>query len=163
MPSQRTRVRLAPEDPMPRREMPCVVGLAARLEARRNRLNPGTSRNRSSRFVPGLCWRAVLSRTVTLAGVSAEIFSTTVIEVLTVSGFDGSIAGGSWVCAANRNGQHIRSQQARAHPAGILERAGRWCEDNLKARIIEGRFRRIGALRIHQRQVLQDSIYVAVL
>ena len=54
MPSQRTSVRLAPEDPMPRREMPCVVGLATMLDDRRKRLNPGTSRNRSSRFVPGL-------------------------------------------------------------------------------------------------------------
>src|ERR1022692_5287807 len=150
MPSQRTRVRLAPEDPMPRSEMPCVVGLAARLEERRNRLNPGTSRNRSSRLVPGLCSRAVVSRTVTLAGVSAELLSTTVMEVLTVSGFGGSIACGSWVCAANRNGQHIRIQQARTHPAGVLERAGRWREDNLEARIIEGRFRRVGALRIHK-------------
>src|ERR1035441_7071210 len=70
MPSQRTRVRLAPEDPMPRSEIPCVVGLAARLDERRNRLNPGTSRSRSSRFVPGLCCRAVLSSVVTLAGVS---------------------------------------------------------------------------------------------
>src|ERR1035441_9916249 len=84
------------------------------------------------------------------------------MEVLTVSGFGGSIAGGSWVCAAQRNGQHIRIQQARAGPAGVLERAGRWREDNLKGRIIEGRFRRVGALRIHQCQVLQDSIYVAV-
>src|ERR1039458_8350048 len=72
MPSQRTRVRLAPEDPMPRSEIPCVVGLAARLDERRNRLNPGTSRSRSSRFVPGLCCRAVLSSVVTLAGGSAE-------------------------------------------------------------------------------------------
>src|ERR1039457_1891897 len=85
------------------------------------------------------------------------------MEVLTGSGFGGSLAGGSWVCAANRNGQHIRIEQARAHPAGVLERAGRWREDNLEARIIEGRFRRVGALRIHQRQVLQNSIYVAVL
>src|ERR1019366_8489470 len=163
MPSQRTRVRLAPEDPIPRSEMPCVVGLAARLEERRNRLNSGTSRNLSSRLVPGLCWRAVLSRTVTLAGVSAEIFSTTVMEVLTVSGFGGSLGCGSWVCAAHRNGQHIRIQQARARPAGVLERAGRWREDNLKGRIVEGRFQRVGALRIHQCQVPQDSIYVAVL
>src|ERR1035441_4237126 len=154
MPSQRTRVRLAPEDPMPRSEIPCVVGLAARLAERRNRRTPGTSRNRSSRFVPGLCCRAVLSSVVTLAGVSAEMFSTTVIEVLTGSGFGGAWAGGAWVCAASRNGQHIRVQQARLHPTGVAERAGRWSEDDFEARIIQGRFRCVGALRVHQSQVL---------
>src|ERR1035438_3540666 len=163
MPSQRTRVRLAPEDPMPRSEIPCVVGLAARLDERRNRLNPGTSRNRSSRFVPGLCCRAVLSSVVTLAGVSAEMFSTTVIEVLTASGFGGAWAGGAWTCAASRNGQHIRAQQARLHPTGVAERAGRWSEDDFEARIIQGRFRCVGPLRVHQSQVLENSIYVSVL
>src|ERR1017187_7728089 len=158
MPSQRTRVRLAPEDPMPRSEIPCVGGLAASLDVRRNRLNPGTSRSRSSRFVPGLCCRAVLSSVVTLAAVSAEMFSTTVMEVLTGSGF-----GGAWVCAASRNGQNIRAQQARLHPTGVAERAGRWSEDDLEARIIQGWFRCVGALRVHQCQVLENSIYVSVL
>ena len=33
---------LAPDDPSPRSEIPCVVGLAARLDERRNILKPGT-------------------------------------------------------------------------------------------------------------------------
>src|SRR5450756_757428 len=162
MPSQRTRVRLAPEDPMPRSEMPWVVGLAARLEERRKRLKPGTSRRRSSRLVPGLCCRATLSSTVTLAGVSAEIFSTTVMEVLTGSSSGGFRAGGGWVWAAARNGQIIRTQQAGVDPTGVAKRAGRWGEDNFEARIIQGRLRGVGALRVHQCKVLENSIYVAV-
>src|SRR5450759_1892413 len=163
MPSQRTRVRLAPEDPMPRSEMPWVVGLAARLEERRKRLKPGTSRRRSSRFVPGLSCRAVLSRVVTLAGVSAEIFSTKVMEVLTGSSFGGAGVGGGWVWAAARNGKIIRTQQASVDPTGVAEGAGRGGEDNFKARIIQWRLRGVGALRVHQSKVLENSIYVAVL
>src|SRR5450756_1331400 len=150
MPSQRTRVRLAPEDPMPRSEMPWVVGLAARLEERRKRLKPGTSRRRSSRLVPGLCCRAVLSSVVMLAGVSAEIFSTTVMEVLTGSSSGGFRVGGGWVCAAARNGKIIRTQQAGVDPTGVAEGAGRGGEDNFKARIIQGRLRGVGALRVHK-------------
>src|ERR1035437_1270167 len=105
----------------------------------------------------------MLSSTVTLAGVSAEIFSTTVMEVLTGSSSGGFWVGGGWACAATRNGQIIRTQQAGVDPTGVAERAGRWGEDNFKARIIKGRFRYVGALRVHQCQVLENSIYVAVL
>src|SRR5664280_2580105 len=91
------------------------------------------------------------------------MFSTTVMEVLTGSGFGGAWAGGAWVCAASRNGQNIRAQQARLHPTGVAERAGRWSEDDLEARIIQGCFRCVGALRVHQCQVLENSIYVSVL
>src|ERR1022692_4380036 len=91
------------------------------------------------------------------------MFSTTVMEVLTGSGLGGAGAGGAWVCAASRNGQNIRAQQARLHPTGVAERAGRWSEDDFEARIIQGRFRCVGPLRVHQSQVLENSIYVAVL
>src|ERR1035437_2461423 len=100
----------------------------------------------------------MLSSTVTLAGVSAEIFSTTVMEVLTGSSSGGFWVRGGWACAATRNGQIIRTQQAGVDPTGVAERAGRWGEDNFKARIIQGRFRYVGALRVHQCKVLENSI-----
>src|ERR1035437_11089262 len=105
----------------------------------------------------------MLSSTVTLAGVSAEIFSTTVMEVLTGSSSGGFWVGGGWACAATRNGQIIRTQQASVDPTGVAEGAGRWGEDNFKARIIQWRLRGVGALRVHQSKVLENSIYVAVL
>jgi hypothetical protein len=61
--------------------------------------------------VPGRSCSDDASITVTLAGVSAAIFSTTVIEVLTGSGFGVSV--GDWVWAASRNGQNIRTEKAR--------------------------------------------------
>jgi hypothetical protein len=42
MPSARTSARLAPLAPVPRRETPCVVGLAVRLPARLNNWKPAT-------------------------------------------------------------------------------------------------------------------------
>src|SRR3989442_11755888 len=47
-PSRVTRARPAPDGAMARREMPWVVGLAARLEVRRKRPAPGTAVSTSS-------------------------------------------------------------------------------------------------------------------
>src|SRR5689334_4666465 len=96
-----------------------------------------------------------------LAGVSAEIFSTTVMVVLTGSGFGGS-AVGCWSCAA-RHAQNVRRQNARAHPAGFGETARRGREYDLVGRVIERRLRRISRLQRNQRQIFEDSINVAVL
>src|ERR1019366_5618125 len=85
------------------------------------------------------------------------------MEVVTGSGFAGSPAGGFGVCAGSRNGKSIRTQQARLDPAGVEERTGRWSEGNFEARIVQGPLYSVGALRIHQSQVLENSIYVAVL
>src|ERR1041385_4462352 len=45
MPSHSTSVRLAPDEPRPRSDTPCVVGFAARLDERRKRLKPGPMRS----------------------------------------------------------------------------------------------------------------------
>ena len=57
------------------------------LDDRRNRLNPGVIRNLSSRFTPGTCRICGASSTVIDAGASVVIFSTTVMELWTVSIF----------------------------------------------------------------------------
>src|ERR1035437_2636651 len=155
MPSHKTSVRLAPEDPRPRSETPCVVGLATRLDERRNRLKPGTERRRSSRLTPGVCCRSEASRVETLAGVSAEIVSTTVIEVLTGSG-----AGGAW--AASGKWKHVRSKDASTHPAGFREAARRRGNDNFVTALFKRRFRSLGAQGIDQGQILQNRIDIAV-
>src|ERR1700751_5234069 len=80
--SHRTRVRLAPVDPVARSETPCVVGFATTLELRRNKLNPGTCRSRSSRFMPGIFSIRFWSKTVIEAGLSLEIAALTVTVVL---------------------------------------------------------------------------------
>src|ERR1019366_4885502 len=144
MPSQSTSVRLAPEDPMPRSEMPCVVGLATMLEERRERLKPGRSRGRSSRLARGLCCKPMASSVVTLAGVSAAIFSTTVMEVFSGSGFGGVAVCGSGVCALKRNGKQIRAKQTRIHPARLAESLGGGGEDDLETAVIERGFRSLG-------------------
>src|ERR1700757_13959 len=119
------------------------------------------SRRRSSRLVPGLCSSLVWSSTVMLAGVSVEIFSITVTEVFTGSGLGGSVGGAC--CAGRRHGEHVRRKQASVRPPGVMERASRGREDDFKAGIIMWRFRRADSLRVHQSQVLEDSIYVPVL
>ena len=132
--------RLAPEDPMPRREMPWVVGFATSDELRRNRLKPGTSRSRSSRFAPGVWSNSLESSTETLAGVSAEIFSTTVMVVFTgSSGFGGP--GGSW--AANGNGQNIRTKDTGANPAALVKAPRRGGEHDFEAGLIQRTFQSV--------------------
>src|ERR1035437_6299236 len=155
MPSHKTSVRLAPEDPRPRSETPCVVGLATRLDERRNRLKPGTERRRSSRLTPGVCCRSEASRVETLAGVSAEIVATTVIDVLTGSG-----VGGAW--GASGEWKHVSSKDARAHPAGFREAARRRGNDNFVAAVFKRRRRSLGAQGIDQGQILQNYIDIAV-
>ena len=48
MPSTSTSARLAPLGPTPRSDTPCVVGCPTRLDDRRNKLNDGTWRSKSS-------------------------------------------------------------------------------------------------------------------
>src|ERR1035437_8257013 len=103
MPSHRTRVRLAPVDPKPRRDTPCVPGLATRLDERRNK--------RSSRFTPGTSLIWVWSRVETEAGASAAIRSVTVMDVLT-GGMGGLSPGGAGDWAIRRTGQHTAVDQA---------------------------------------------------
>src|SRR5688572_24194979 len=116
-------------------------------------------RRRSSIFTPGVCWMRFSSKTVTLAGVSAEIFSVIVMEVRTGSSFAGSGA----CCAASRNGKHIRIEHARAHPTRFAELLRRGSEHKLIVAFVKRRLRGIGSLGINQSQVSENSIYVAVL
>src|SRR5512134_3912032 len=151
-PSQRTSVRLAPVDPIPRSETPWVVGWATTLEDRRKRLKPGTSRSRSSRFTPGVARTSELSRAVIDAGASAVIRPITVIELLTGSG---------GVPAWRRSGEQIRAHNASVAPAGDGIPLRRGAENDLEAILLMrtcGRFGRPG--RDHG-QILQDSIDVA--
>src|SRR5579884_2778637 len=97
--SQRTSVRLAPLEPVARKETPCVVGFATRLELRRNKLKPGIWRSRSSMFMPGMFSICSRSRTVMEAGVSADSVSFTVTVV-----FRGGGLVSSWVCDVERVG-----------------------------------------------------------
>jgi len=82
IPSHSTRVRLAPVEPMPRRETPCVVGFAESDDDRRKRVNPGTSRRRSSGLTPGMSVSPARGREVTDAGDSASTRPATVTDVL---------------------------------------------------------------------------------
>src|SRR5579884_2846399 len=97
MPSQITRVRLAPEPPTPRRDTPCVVGFATMLDVRRNSVKPGTSRRRSSRFTPGVSSMRVRFTVEISAGASVESVPVTVMLC-----FNGSIfrsgGGGAGCC-----------------------------------------------------------------
>ena len=141
IPSHKSRVRLAPDEEMPRSETPWVVGLATRLEERRKSENPGTSRNRSSSSTPGVDSILSLPTTVIDAGASVEIVSVTVM--LCLSGAilvsllcsDGGCCGAGWFCAASHGGM-VKTQQAHIRlsqiPAGIREFFGRDAEDNLK-------------------------------
>ena len=124
MPSHSTSVRLAPLDPMPRSDSPCVVGCATRLEFRRKRLKPGTIRSRSSRLTPGMRWSLGESSKVMGAGVSVETFSITVIELTTGSSFASGDVGD--VCA-----QSAGIDQISAMPAGLRQPGRRCTEYNL--------------------------------
>src|SRR2546425_7594066 len=144
MPSHSTIVRLAPEEPMPRREIPCVVGCATTLDERRNRLKPGTARRRSSRFSPGV-WRiCLLSSTETEAGVSAVTVQTTVMLVRTGSILAASLSGGGvWAGAIAGKHRIPRPKQAIRSPASGFECAWVRAEDDLKTLLIDGRLGRL--------------------
>src|SRR5712692_10550874 len=141
MPSHRTSERLAPEEPMPRKEIPCVVGCATRLDERRNRLKPGTVRRRSSRFSPGVWRTCSLSSTETEAGVSAVTVPTTVMLVRTGSILAAASlsGGGVWAGAIAGKYRIPRTKQAMRSPARGLERTGVGAENDLKALLIDGR------------------------
>src|SRR5581483_4678374 len=82
-PSAKTRARLAPLAPNPRRERPCEVGLAVRLPERRKRLKAGTWRSMSSTVRAAVLESDAGERTTTDVGVSSKRvgarFATTVI------------------------------------------------------------------------------------
>ena len=80
MPSHSSSVRLAPLDPNPRNEIPCVVGFAAILDDRRNKPKPGTARSRSSRSTPGCASTCERCNVLIDAGVSPMIVPVTVID-----------------------------------------------------------------------------------
>src|SRR3990172_3427138 len=89
-PSSNTSVRLTPLGPIPRRETPCAVGWVTRLLLRRNKLNPGICRNRSSTVRAGDCWISSLVMTVTFAGTSRNRCSIRLAEITTGSRRTGS-------------------------------------------------------------------------
>lgn len=95
MPSESTSVRLVPVEPIPRSEMPWVVGLAAKLEERRSSVKPGTMRSRSSMLTPGMRFSSGVPSVVMEAGLSEATLSLTVICVRTGSG----LAGGAGIWA----------------------------------------------------------------
>jgi len=139
MPSHSTRLRLAPDDPRPRSVTPCVVGFATSDDVRRKRLKPGTERSRSSNSAPGVCSRVALSMTEILAGVSAEICSVTVIDVLTGV----SLSAGVWsagVCASIAASQIAGTKHASIPPAPLRKPLRLGAEHNLIAGLIERRF-----------------------
>src|ERR1043165_2387985 len=154
MPSHRTSERLAPEDPRPRSDTPCVVGCATRLEVRRNRLKPGTMRNRSSNSAPAVAWITEWASPEIFAGGSAAIWPVAVMEVLSGSTF--SAAGRS--CAAAGHCQIARTQQTSAAPAHLRETRGCRAEHDLVTRLIDRGFGRFPGLAFHQSQILQNCI-----
>lgn len=107
---------------MPRKEMPCVVGWATRLEERRKRLKPGIMRRRSSVFTPGTLRISEASRTAIDAGASVATFSTTVIELRTVS----ALSPAAGVCP-----QLGQTHQNSAMPAMRSDPFRMRTEDNL--------------------------------
>src|SRR5215831_16427111 len=115
MPSQSSSVRLAPDEPRPRSEMPCVVGLATRLEERRNMLKPGTYRRRSSRFSPGMRSSCGLGISEIDAGASAAMLAFTVIDC-----FSGSIFSGSGVEVVWANADTPARQHSSRRPMSVL-------------------------------------------
>src|SRR6267378_327470 len=133
MPSQSSSVRLAPVDPMPRSETPCVVGFATTLEERRNRVKPGTLRRRSSILTPGssaIRWRSI---TEMAAGTSVEMVSVTVMDVLTGSSFGGGCGGSLWGEADSIaiGAQHTNSAFLQL-PAVLFETCRSGAEDDLE-------------------------------
>src|ERR1039457_1135286 len=167
MPSHRTRVRLAPDDPMPRSETPFVVGLATRLEGRRNSVKPGTSRRRSSMLTPGVCARVVLVSTLTAAGVSAEIVAVTVMDSLrgSILGLSDEGGFGSWFWPPNHSGV-IRTNEPNIIlvqiPARCHEPLRRSVEDNLKHVLVMRGRKRFSLSGEHQSQILQNSVDVSL-
>jgi len=74
-----------PLAPNPRRETPWLVGLATRLDDRRNSANPGTWRSMSSSMRLGLaCTSSGLSKTA-LPGRSESFISVRVADTMTCS------------------------------------------------------------------------------
>src|SRR5438876_9414 len=92
MPSHSTRVLLAPDEPVARKDTPWVVGFATTLDDRRNKLKPGTCRNLSSRLLPGMVRSCSWSTTVMEAGLSLVSEPTTVTVV--VRGFCATLPSG---------------------------------------------------------------------
>jgi hypothetical protein len=168
MPSQSTRVREAPVDPRARNETPCVVGFAATLDERRNRLKPGTVRKRSSRLTPGVCRSSSLPKTEIDAGVSVFTFSATVIEVRTGSSFAGSVsavAAGAACGVCARSGRRSDISGAdNANIRGNLGEAG-WVllfgEENLIPFAIMDDCRSFRPGRNDGSKILQDTVYIA--
>ena len=108
MPSQSTRVRLAPLGPIPRSETPVVVGCEIRLELRRKSPNPGTRPSVSSTSAAGDSESAALSREVTSATAStmdssARLAVTTTVSVWDAPGPVSSVSCAS-SCASARSG-----------------------------------------------------------
>src|SRR5688572_30903256 len=84
---------------MPRRDTPCVVGWATTLDVRRNRLNPGTWRSRSSTVWAGVVAMSGRVMTVTLAGVSPAFRSMRV--GVTTTGSRRGVSSGAWAVAGD--------------------------------------------------------------
>ena len=78
-------MRLAPDAESPRRVTPCVVGLAARDEDRRNSVKPGVNRSASSTVVAAELRRSADDTTVVAAGVSTPRSSRRPAVTVTVS------------------------------------------------------------------------------
>ena len=98
MPSHSRSVRLAPVDPVPRRETPWMVGLATTLDERRKRLKPGICRSRSSSSAPGMSCNWLASSVVIAAGVSLERTLLTVTLVLRGGGSGGLLLEEAELC-----------------------------------------------------------------
>ena len=78
-------MRLAPDAESPRSVTPCVVGLAARDDDRRNSVKPGVKRSASSTVVAAELRRSADDTTVVAAGVSTPRSSRRPAVTVTVS------------------------------------------------------------------------------
>src|SRR6266536_2872082 len=123
----------------------------------------GSARNRNRPVSSVVTTRvAPVSRlfTVTVAPATARPDASSVLPVIAAPVCAHAAAE---LVSSRRSGQHIRRENSRALPAGLAKLARRGREYNLIAGFVNRRLRCIGSLGIHQSQVLENSIYVAVL
>src|SRR5271154_4001518 len=116
-------------------------------------------RNRSSRFTPGLASICNWSNSVTKAGVSVEIVSLTLMEVLRSGGL-------SVVCCGYSGSGLIRAQHAQIAihvPAGLGQDFRSRGKHDMKRIWIIGSGKGAAAFRHNQSQILEHSIHVGLL
>ena len=110
MSSDTTSVRLAPDADMPRKVTPWVVGLATEEDVRRNRLNPGTTRNWSS------------SRT---AGAVVMLERSIVVTLLSIDSLVDAASADTLICSVIRWGRSSVCERGRLREPDFTSAPGR--------------------------------------